>query len=151
MAARVGRHRRCPHGRSPGRLGLAAVCAALALASACSEAAGAPTISGEELARRLAAGDAPLVLDVRTPEEFAAGRVPGAVNIPHAQLPVRIDELGLEQRAREIVVYCESGRRAAEAESTLRAAGFTDVRHLSGDMRAWRRDQRPCEACEPGT
>lgn len=143
MHVRGKRHR----SRRPGWLRLAVISGALALASACSEAAGAPAISGEELAARLAAGEAPLVLDVRTPEEFAAGRVPGAVNIPHTQLPARIDELGLEQRAREIVVYCESGRRAAEAEATLRAAGFTDVRHLEGDMRAWRSDERPCEAC----
>jgi len=123
------------------------VCGALALASACGDAASAPPISGDELAERIAAGDAPLVLDVRTPEEFAAGRVPSAVNIPHAQLAARLGELGVEDRGREVVVYCESGRRAAEAEATLRHAGFSDVRHLEGDMRAWRDAEHSCEGC----
>lgn len=131
----------------PHWLRLAMIAGALALASACADAASAPDIAADELESRLAAGDAPLVLDVRTPEEFAAGRVPQAVNIPHAELAARVDELGLEGRAREIVVYCESGRRAAEAEAMLRAVGFTDVRHLEGDMRAWRSAERPCEGC----
>jgi rhodanese-related sulfurtransferase len=128
-----------------GRLRLAAVLGALAWA--CSAPASAPAISGDELAARLAAGEAPLVLDVRTPEEFAAGRVPQAINIPHTELAARVDELGLEQRGREIVVYCERGGRAGEAEATLRRAGFTDVRHLEGDMSAWRSAARPCEGC----
>jgi rhodanese-related sulfurtransferase len=102
-------------------------------------------MSAEELVGRLASGDAPLVLDVRTPEEFAAGRVPGAVNIPHTELAARLGELDVASGA-EVVVYCESGRRAADAEATLRGAGFT-VRHLEGDMRAWRADERPCEGC----
>jgi len=119
----------------------------LAFASACSGAASTPAISGDELVARIAAGDAPLVLDVRTPEEYSAGHVPHAINIPHTQVPVRLDELGLEDRAREIVVYCERGGRAAEAETTLRHAGFSDVRHLEGDMSEWRSEARPCEGC----
>jgi rhodanese-related sulfurtransferase len=130
-----------------GRLRLAIVSGALAFASACSGAASAPPISADELAARIAAGDAPLVLDVRSREEFAAGRVPQALNIPHAELGSRLGELGVEDPDREIVVYCESGRRAELAASTLRHAGFREVRHLEGDMRAWRVGERPCEGC----
>lgn len=115
-------------------------------ASACSDAASTAPISRDELAARLAAGEAPLVVDVRTPEEFATGRVPGARNLPHTELPDRLTELGPD-RAREVVVYCERGGRAGEAEAALRAAGFTAVRHLEGDMSAWRREQRACEGC----
>lgn len=130
-----------------GRLRLAMVSGVLALASACSGPASTPAISGEELAARIRDGDAPLVLDVRSPEEFAAGRVPQAINIPFDALPDRMGELGVEDLDREIVVYCESGRRAAEAESALRHAGFSGVRHLEGDMVAWREARRPCEGC----
>jgi len=109
--------------------------------------ADAASISGPALAERIAAGDAPLVLDVRTPAEFASGHVPGAVNIPHTELPARLDELGSD-RDREVVVYCESGRRAGWAEQALREAGFTRVHHLEGDMRAWRSDgDLPCQGC----
>jgi rhodanese-related sulfurtransferase len=103
-------------------------------------------ISGAELTERIEKGAAPLVLDVRTPEEFASGRVPGARNVPLTTLPERIDDLG-DAREGEIVVYCERGGRAAKAESLLRDAGFTHVRHLEGDMSAWRAAKRPCEGC----
>lgn len=122
-------------------------------AFACSDAATdpiaetEPTVTGEALAERLAAGATPLILDVRTPEEFQAGRVPGAINIPHTELAARLDELGPGARDREVVVYCESGRRAAVAEAVLRDAGYARTVHLEGDMAAWRRDQRPCENC----
>lgn len=124
-----------------------AIVSLLALASACSGAAGTPAVSGEDLAQRIAAGDAPLLLDVRTPEEFAEGHIPQAINIPYDALAGRTGELGVEDLDREIVVYCRSGRRAAQAEATLREAGFRGVRHLEGDMIGWREAGRPCEGC----
>jgi rhodanese-related sulfurtransferase len=130
-----------------GWLRLVIVSGALALTSACSGGAIAPAITGDELAERIAAGDAPLVVDVRTPEEFSAGHVPKAINIPYDQIADRKGELGVEDLDREIVVYCESGRRAAEAESALRRAGFSGVRHLEGDMIAWRDARHVCVGC----
>ena len=53
----------------------------------------------------------------------------------------------VEDLDREIVVYCESGRRAAEVESALRRAGFSGVRHLEGDMIAWRDAGHSCVGC----
>ncbi len=94
------------------------------------------TISASELAQRLASDAAPLVLDVRSPEEFAAGHIPGAVNIPHTELAERVAELG-DNRAREIVVHCRSGKRAALAEEILRQAGFRRVRDLEGHFLGW--------------
>ncbi len=134
---------------------LAAALAALTAIGvlACSDAATDPaastavTITGDELAAWLAAGDTPLILDVRTPEEYEAGRVPGAINIPHTELAARLDELGPAAPDGEIVVYCERGGRAAVAEALLRDAGYERTLHLEGDMAAWRREQRPCENC----
>ncbi len=78
-----------------------------------------------------------LLLDVRTPDEFAKGHVPGAINIPYDEIPNRLDELeGGKDRA--VVVYCESGKRAGKAESTLAAQGYTNLHHLEGDMKGWR-------------
>ena len=85
-----------------------------------------------------------LVLDVRTPEEFSGGHVPGAINVPHTEVAERLDELG-NDRSRPVVVYCERGGRAAQAEAALLAGGFTDVRHLEGDMSDWRAKGRPLE------
>lgn len=108
--------------------------------------AGAPAavegVTADVLLARMEAGDAPFVLDVRTPDEFAAGHIPGAVNIPHTEIDARMAELG-DDPDREVVVHCKSGRRADMAEQQLLAAGFTRVLHLEGDMDEWVATGRP--------
>lgn len=99
-----------------------------------------------ELASRIARGEAPVVLDVRSAEEYASGHVPGARNVPVDELAARLAELGSAREA-EVVVYCERGGRAERARKLLREAGFSDVRHLEGDMSGWRSDRLPCEGC----
>lgn len=74
-----------------------------------------------------------LLLDVRSPEEFASGRLPDAVNIPVEELKSRLGEL---EAKRPIVVYCRSGRRSAKAAELLKSAGFQQVHDL-GPMSAW--------------
>lgn len=78
-----------------------------------------------------------VVLDVRSPEEFAAGHVPQAQNIPIDQLRARTDELSAWKSA-PIAVICESGGRSLAASSTLVKAGFTGVVDVEGGTRAWR-------------
>ena len=111
---------------------------------------GAPigTIDGPTLAARLAAENAPLILDVRTPAEFAAGHIPGAVNIPHDELAQRMSELPNDKNA-EIVVLCRSGRRALIAEDLLQAAGYADISDLDGHMLGWNADGRPVTGATP--
>jgi len=93
-------------------------------------------VAPEELVDRLG-GETPIVLiDVRTPEEFAAGHIPGALNIPYDELPARLHELDGRQ-GEELVVYCRTGRRAEIAEQALAKAGFLNVRDLTGHMVAW--------------
>ncbi|MEY3465724.1 MAG: lipocalin family protein [Steroidobacteraceae bacterium] len=87
----------------------------------------------------------PVILDVRAPEEFAAGHLPGARNIPYDQIPNKINELKSMQHS-EIVVYCRSGRRAAIAIETLLGAGFDQLRHLEGDFEGWRAAGQPVSA-----
>lgn len=84
-------------------------------------------------ARRLVEAGARLV-DVRTPEEFAAGHLPGALNLPIQELERRMVEL--EPRERPIVVYCRSGSRSARAAHLLEKAGFGAIHDL-GAMSRW--------------
>ena len=110
---------------------------------ACSQGeSDAPEIPPQELVARLAAEAPPLVLDVRTPQEYAAGHVPGALNVPHKALAGRLAEV-LGFRDRDVVLYCERGKRSIMASAVLREAGFTSIRHLQGHMVEWRRQRLP--------
>jgi rhodanese-related sulfurtransferase len=109
-----------------------------------------PQVSAEALAARLAPGAAaaPIVLDVRRAEEFAAGRVPGARNLPHDRIVADATALGVPKDA-EIVVYCQSGRRANMALESLQKAGYTRLAHLEGDFPGWQSQGRPVEKSGP--
>lgn len=87
-------------------------------------------------AMRAALGEAGLVLDVRTPQEFAGGAIDGALNIPLQQLQGRLGELG--DRRRPILVCCASGMRSRVARGILTGAGFERVMDL-GAWRNWHR------------
>ncbi|RJG14700.1 rhodanese-like domain-containing protein [Massilia cavernae] len=76
------------------------------------------------------------VLDVRTADEFAAGHLRDAKNIPLADLASRIGELGA-QKNKPVVVVCQKGARADKAVRLLRKAGFEDVVSLDGGQAAW--------------
>ena len=103
----------------------------------------APVISQADLLARLAKKDPDVVvLDVRTPAEYAAGHVPGARNVSHDQLAARLGELS-SLKDKQVVLYCRSGRRTALAEQTLREAGFTRLLHLQGDYLAWEAESQP--------
>ena len=103
----------------------------------------APMISQADLLARLAKKDPDLVvLDVRTPAEYAAGHVPGARNVSHDQLAAKLGELS-SLKDKQVVLYCRSGRRTALAEQTLRAAGFARLLHLQGDYLAWEAESQP--------
>lgn len=117
----------------------------LLLLSACTYSAGDPSdISASELLGRLGAEDAPVLLDVRSAGEYQGGHIPGAYNIEDREIRTRIEEL-LQLKDREIVVYCQAGPRARRVEGYLREQGFTNVRHLTGDFSAWRRNGNPVE------
>ena len=110
---------------------------------ACSQGeSDAPEMSPQDLVARLTAEAPPVVLDVRTPQEYAAGHVPGALNVPHKALPDRLAEV-LGFRHREVVLYCERGKRSDMAREVLLEAGFTSVQHLQGHMVEWRRQRLP--------
>ena len=75
------------------------------------------------------------IIDVRSPEEFAAGHVDGAVNIPLDALAARAPELPRD--ALVVTVCAKGGGRSEQAADQLRARGLTSVRSLCGGTEAW--------------
>ncbi len=76
-----------------------------------------------------------LLLDVRSAEEFAEGHLVGAVNLPYGEIFARAEEL-LPDKSREIIVYCLTGKRSAQARANLLYLGYTNVSDL-GSMEHW--------------
>jgi rhodanese-related sulfurtransferase len=103
-----------------------------------------PEISPQALNLLIQGNQAPVVLDVRSEEEFRSGHIPGAVNLPVTQMPGRIDDLAA-YKDREVVVLCEVGPRAGMASGMLKRSGFEDLVELKGHMRAWRNAGLPTE------
>ena len=119
-------------------LALAALLSAAAICSLCACAGGGEpyrTITSDEAAQILQEESIKFIVDVRTPEEYAAGHIPGAINIPvesigdepPAMLPAT-DEL--------VMVYCRTGRRSAQAAQLLVDLGYTDVVDFGG-IESW--------------
>lgn len=81
----------------------------------------------------------PIVVDVRTEEEFSDGAYPGAINIPLDEFGQRIEELG--SKSRDITLYCASGARSAYAQRYLQQIGFTNVKNGGGLMHMMRRQR----------
>ncbi|MDQ3673202.1 MAG: rhodanese-like domain-containing protein [Gemmatimonadota bacterium] len=74
------------------------------------------------------------VIDVRSPEEWLAGHMPGALHIPLAALPDRLDEIDANT---PVVVHCQGGGRSAVAASYLKSHGVESVANLTGGFDAW--------------
>jgi rhodanese-related sulfurtransferase len=94
-----------------------------------------------EVTQMLNRGKAVLV-DVRTPEEFAAGHMRDAKNIPLADFDKRIGELD-KSKSKSIVIVCQNGARADKALKQLKAAGFEDAIGLEGGFAAWQAASLP--------
>ena len=86
-------------------------------------------ISPAEYQSQLGVGADHILLDVRTPEEFASGHIPGAINIAVDQLPQRLSEVPQD---RPVVVYCRSGSRSGQAAQILDRAGYAQIYDLGG-------------------
>ena len=78
------------------------------------------------------ASNEPLIVDVRTAQEFAGGAYPGAINIPLDEIKMNINKFG--SHSRDIIVYCASGARSAYGQQILQQLGFTNVKNGGGIM-----------------
>jgi rhodanese-related sulfurtransferase len=92
------------------------------------------------------------IVDVREPEEFADGHIPGAVNIPLGRLEIEVDTHpavvaregeARSLRERPVVLYCLSGGRSARAAAALHRLGFANPVSLAGGILAWTGDGHP--------
>lgn len=96
------------------------------------------SIAPEDLAALLIRGDRPPVLDVRSDGEFAAGHVPGAVNVPFNHVRARLADV--PGRGDEVLyVYCGHGPRAHLAAAALRKVGRSRIVFVSGHYAGWQR------------
>lgn len=100
-----------------------------------------PEVDITQAARARSAGTAQIV-DVREPEEWADGHIPGAVHIPLGALGQRTGEL---DPVRPVITVCRSGNRSLVALDVLREAGITDAKSLAGGMKAWQSAGHPVE------
>jgi len=91
-------------------------------------------ITPVELKKKLDAGETPLILDVREPNEYQINRIAGSTLIPLGELPRRYQEL---PRDREIVAQCKMGGRSAKAQDFLKSVGITNVKNLKGGILEW--------------
>jgi hydroxyacylglutathione hydrolase len=105
----------------------------------------APSIAAAELDFRRASGTAPVVIDVRTAEEYKAGHIPGALNISFDQVAERISGIDAPHG---VALYCMVGPRARKGEAALLAAGYTTVLHLQGGLAAWQEAGFPVDRGE---
>jgi len=92
-----------------------------------------------EMVERVGLSDAPLFLDVREPDEWQEGHLPGAYHIPRGNLESRIEAL-VPDREHEIVIYCASGARSAFAAKSLTEMGYTSVSSMAGGFSDWKRN-----------
>lgn len=92
-------------------------------------------INVQELKQKLANDEEFLLLDVREPYEHEEFNVGGSL-IPLGEIPTAVSDLD-EFKDQEVVVYCRSGKRSAQAQAFLQQAGFQNVRNLEGGMLAW--------------
>lgn len=109
-----------------------------------------PEIMPWDLPERLRADPAPLLVDVREPEEFRTMHIHGSLHVPRGLLESAcewgyddtVPELA-QARARPVIVVCRSGQRSALAARTLQRLGFADVTSLGLGLRGWNDDGQP--------
>jgi rhodanese-related sulfurtransferase len=94
-----------------------------------------PALSAVEAANAVASGHA-VIIDVREDSEWQEQHIPEAIHIPLGQLNARLTELKPYQSTK-IITQCRSGRRSAQAQAALIAAGFSNVYNLEGGIIAW--------------
>ena len=110
-----------------------------------------PEISPDRLRDELSGPRDFLLIDVREPDEFAAGRLPGAIPIPRGWIEVKADlehhkrDPQLADRNRRLVLYCGGGNRSALAARALQLMGFTRVESLAEGWTGWTQRGHPVE------
>jgi len=92
-------------------------------------------VTPQEVRDAQARGEDLAIIDVREPNEWNLGHLPGAVHIPRGVLESAIEQR--EPRERRVVLYCASGNRSALAAESIAQMGYTNVASMSGGFRGW--------------
>mgnify|MGYP001178171801 CR=1 FL=1 len=95
-------------------------------------ASGLKTLKAGEFQQELSKN--PMLIDVREPDEYKAGFISGARNIPLSQLSKRVNEIPKDE---PILLYCRSGIRSKSAARVLLKNGYTNLTHLQGGLGGW--------------
>jgi rhodanese-related sulfurtransferase len=102
-----------------------------------------PEVTPADLQSRLQGGEQIVLIDVREPDEFARGKIPGAYTIPRGVLEGQVD--GRLPREATVVLYCGGGARSALACKSLAEMGYDKVENLQGGWTAWMKSGLPIE------
>ncbi len=97
-----------------------------------------------EQAQKLIADKKAVVLDIRTPEEFAAGHIVGATNINFRAADFEKAIAALDKN-QAYVLHCASGNRSTQSLPTFNKLGFKSIYHLDGGIKAWQKAKLPAE------
>lgn len=92
--------------------------------------------------RAIMGRDDVVLIDVREPEEYAAGHIPGVQLMPRGTVPARLKEIPTDKT---VIVTCRSGNRSGQITDFLRRNGFTRVHNMQGGILAWQRAGYPLE------
>lgn len=103
--------------------------------SSCANAHGYQTESVDKFATTIATPSV-VVIDVRTPEEYATGHIPNSINI-NVESADFDSQISTVDKNSSVAVYCHSGRRSAIAAGKMMELGFTQVHNLDGGISAW--------------
>jgi adenylyltransferase/sulfurtransferase len=98
------------------------------------ESNGIPEITVTELKKKIDGKEKFVLVDVREPNEFEIGRIPGSKLIPLGEVAARANEL---DTADDIVLHCKMGGRSAKALNVLKSLGFKKLKNLKGGITAW--------------
>ncbi|MEO8108348.1 MAG: rhodanese-like domain-containing protein [Actinomycetes bacterium] len=115
---------------------IAPLVVAAALLTGCSTSSDAIADVDVAQAQRIVDDGNAVILDVRTPDEFAAGHLQGAININVESSDFDAKVAGLDESA-ETLVYCQTGNRSGVATDQMAELGFTDMSDLQGGIEAW--------------
>jgi phage shock protein E len=83
-----------------------------------------------------------VIVDVRTPQEYAAGHLDGAVNIEYGAIGQQISKAGISKEDK-VILYCQTGRRSGVALDTLKGLGFSKAENAGGIEQARKLLQKP--------
>lgn len=115
---------------------------ALATVMSCQGQTGVHVLSVDAFEQKLNATPEKIILDVRTDEEYAQGKIKSATQIDYYQSNFKTEVAKLD-KTKPVFVYCASGVRSNSAAKILRQQGFTEIYDLKGGLNSWARSGKP--------